>query len=68
MTLEEIRARMAPRRAGFQDVTGEYAVLVPLVESPASRALMWKSSSPGSMSVKLGTRWSWRMMVPFRSR
>ena len=35
MTLEEIRARMAPRRAGFQDVTGEYAVLVPLVESPA---------------------------------
>lgn len=33
MTLEEIRSRMAPRRAGFQDVTGEYAVLVPLVET-----------------------------------
>lgn len=45
MTLEEIRARMAPRRAGFQDVTGEYAVLVPLVESPAGLQVLFEVRS-----------------------
>ena len=45
MPLEEIRARMAPRRAGFQDVTGEYAVLVPLVESPAGLQVLFEVRS-----------------------
>lgn len=42
MTLEEIRSRMAPRRAGFQDVTGEYAVLVPLVETPEGLQVLFE--------------------------
>ena len=40
MTAEEFRARWTGHAPKVQDVTGEYAVLVPLVERPEGLCLL----------------------------
>lgn len=42
MTRAELRAAFSGRTPGIQDVTGEYAVLVPLVEGPAGWELLFE--------------------------
>ena len=41
MTAEEFRARWTGHVPKVQDVTGEYAVLVPLVERPEGLCLLY---------------------------
>lgn len=42
MTISEIVDKLSGRPAGFQDVTAEYAVLVPLVEGSAGLSLLFE--------------------------
>ena len=42
MTAEEFRARWTGHAPKVQDVTGEYAVLVPLVERPEGLCLLYE--------------------------
>ena len=44
MTAEEFRARWTGHAPKVQDVTGEYAVLVPLVERPEGLCLLYDRS------------------------
>ena len=45
MTVEDFRARWGGHRPGVQDITGEYAVLVPLVERPEGLCLLFEVRS-----------------------
>ena len=42
MTADDFKARWAGHEPGPQDLTGEYAVLVPLVERPEGRCLLYE--------------------------
>ena len=57
MTAEEFRTRWTGHVPKVQDVTGEYAVLVPLVERPEGLCLLYEvHTSPG-----------WRRRLPART-
>ena len=45
MTVQDFHARWGSHRPGVQDITGEYAVLVPLVERPEGLCLLFEVRS-----------------------
>lgn len=43
MTIEEMKAHFASRELGIQGATGEYAILVPLVQWEGKRCLLFET-------------------------
>ena len=69
MTAEEFRTRWTGHVPKVQDVTGEYAVLVPLVERPEGLCLLYEvradtlGRQPGEDAVSCALRETWEELA-----